>query len=131
MVFKLIDELVCLKKAHGLALVIYKVTKDFPKEESYGLTSQLRRAAVSVPANIAEGKSRGSDRDFIRFLLISRASLTEVRYLLLLSRDLQLLSMSQYEACEASSEEVSRVLSGVIAFLSRNLKVKRRRSSED
>ena len=123
--FQLIDELVVLKKAHLLAMEVYRATATFPKEEGYGLTSQLRRSAVSVPANIAEGKARGSDKDFLRILFIARASLSELRYLLVLSRDLELIPRARYDACEDKAEEVSRVLAGVMAFLGRTLKVKR------
>jgi len=130
MAFQLIEELVCLKKAHILVMMVFKVTKGFPKEEIYGLTGQMRRAAVSIAANIAEGKARGSDKDFVRFLIISRASLSELRYLLVLSKDLQLLSLPQYNTAEAAAEEMSRVLAGTITFLKKSLKLRRLRSSE-
>lgn len=70
------------KLADDLAVAVYQVTKLFPKEELYGLTSQLRRAAVSVASNIAEGSARESQKDYLHFLYIARASLTEVQYLL-------------------------------------------------
>ncbi len=77
------------EKSHRLTLQMYKITRSFPKEELYGLTSQIRRASVSVPTNIAEGCGRGSDADFKRFLQIAFGSASEVEYLLLLSTDLQ------------------------------------------
>ena len=68
------------KLADDLTVLIYQITKAFPKEELYGLTSQLRRAAASVPANIAEGSARGTNKDYLHFLFIARASLTEAHY---------------------------------------------------
>ncbi len=67
---------------------IYRVTRDFPKEEIYGLVSQMRRAAVSIPSNISEGAARGGDREFIQFLIIARGSLSELETQLIISNDL-------------------------------------------
>lgn len=77
------------KTAHDMVLLAYRVTRRFPDAEKYGLVSQLRRAATSVPTNIAEGAGRKSDRDFARFLRIAIGSTNEVEYLIRLSRDLQ------------------------------------------
>ena len=77
--FESFDKLLVWQRAHSLVLKLYVVTNTFPKEEIWGLTSQIRRAAVSVPSNIVEGKARGSRKDFKRFLLIARGSLEEVR----------------------------------------------------
>ena len=79
------------QKSHKLTLEIYKVTMGFPRDEIYGLTSQLRRCCSSIPANIAEGCGRNSDADFSRFLQISMGSATELEYHLLLSHDLGML----------------------------------------
>ena len=84
-------------KAHKIVLDIYSVTKMFPKAEIYGLTSQLRRAAVSIPTNIVEGSSRGSDKDFARFIQISIGSASETEYLLILCYDLKHLNENEYE----------------------------------
>jgi len=76
------------QRSHSLALAIYRLTKSFPSDEKFGLTSQLRRAAVSIPTNIAEGSKRKHNPEFARFLNIAEGSLAETEYLLLLSKDL-------------------------------------------
>lgn len=85
------EDLLVLQKAHELVLQIYKITKDFPSDERYRLIDQICRAASSVPTNIAEGKGRRTKKEFIQFLTISRGSVEEVKYLLLLSRDLSFI----------------------------------------
>lgn len=82
------EDLIVWQKAHALALRVYKFTKAFPKEELFGLTSQMRRAAVSVPANIAEGFSKKGNPDKARIMNISQASLEELRYYFILAKDL-------------------------------------------
>jgi four helix bundle protein len=84
------------KQSHELTLDIYKLTVNFPQCELYGLTSQIRRASASIPANIAEGCCRGSDLDFARFLHISMGSASELDYHLLLAHDLNYLQESAY-----------------------------------
>jgi four helix bundle protein len=101
------NDLIVWQKAHKLVLEIYKMTKGFPKEESFGLTSQIRRAAVSVPANIAEGFKRVGKADKLRFYNIAHASLTEVRYFLILSRDLE---YGNSVSIVNLSEEISKIL---------------------
>jgi four helix bundle protein len=101
------------RKAHRLTLEIYGVTKGFPREELYGLTKQLRSAAASVGTNIAEGCGR-SQGDFGRFLTISLGSATEVEYLLLLGRDLSLLSPASYLQLDERAREVKRMLFSLI-----------------
>lgn len=81
-------ELKAWQDAMELVKEIYRVTRDFPKEEIYGLVSQMRRAAVSIPSNIGEGAARGGDREFIQFLIIARGSLSELETQLLISNDL-------------------------------------------
>jgi len=81
-------DLLIWRKSHALVLSVYQLTIDFPKHETYGITSQLRRAAVSVPTNIAEGFKRRGNADTARFLNIAQASLEECRYLLILVNDL-------------------------------------------
>ncbi|MCB0284724.1 MAG: four helix bundle protein [Calditrichaeota bacterium] len=84
------------EKAHKFVINVYEETKKFPKEEVYGLTSQLRRAAASIPTNIVEGSSRGSNKDFSRFIQISIGSASESEYLLILCKDLKYLDGNQF-----------------------------------
>ena len=101
------------QKGHSLALKIYRLSSKFPSEERFGVTSQLRRAAVSVPTNIAEGSKRRTRQEYARFLNIAEGSTAEVEYLLMLSRDLG------YAASEAVTEglgevaEIARMLHGL------------------
>jgi len=84
-------------KARQLALEVYRTTKGFPREELYGLTSQLRRAAIAVVANIAEGSARRGRREFLQFCYVARGSSTEVETLLIIAKDLGWLSVHDYE----------------------------------
>ena len=95
------------RKAHALVLEVYRMTKALPKEELYGLSSQLRRAAVSVPANIAEGFRRRTRADKAKFYNIAHASLDEARYYLILAHDLGFFDSRNLEK---AAEEVSRML---------------------
>ena len=104
---KKFEDLVVWQKAHQLLLAIYKITRNFPKEEIFGLTSQFRRAAISVPANIAEGFKRPTIPDKLRLLNIAQGSLEEVRYYLILSRDLEYAETSLERE---DLEETSRLL---------------------
>ena len=112
--FESFDKLLVWQRAHSLVLKIYEVTNNFPKEEIWGLTSQIRRAAVSVPSNIVEGKARGSRKDFKRFLLIARGSLEEVKYQSLLAKELKFMNDEQYEEITVMIENVSRLFGGII-----------------
>jgi four helix bundle protein len=105
------------EKAHAFVSLLYKETANFPPEERYGLTSQVRRAAISVPTNIAEGCGRGSDADLARFVQISMGSASEVEYLLLLSRDLGFLSSESYERTNSEIVEIKRMLAGLLKTL--------------
>ena len=112
--FENFDKLLVWQRAHSLVLKIYEVTNNFPKEEIWGLTSQIRRSAVSVPSNIVEGKARGSRKDFKRFLLIARGSLEEVKYQSLLAKELKYMNDEQYEEITVMIEDVGRLLGGMI-----------------
>lgn len=104
---KSFKELIVWQKAHQFVLAIYKMTKSFPKEELFGLTSQFRRAAVSVPANIAEGYRKRGKADKARFLNISEGSLEECKYYLLLAED---LGYAKTDKENELAEEVSKLL---------------------
>ena len=105
------------EKSHHLALVIYRVTTTFPKEELFGLTSQIRRAAVSVPANLAEGCGRSGRLDRARFVQIAMGSASELQYHLLLVHDLRLLGAQEYKRLSAQVTEVKQMLSALIKKL--------------
>ena len=111
------SELEVWKQAHALALEIYKVTSLFPNSEMYGIVSQLRRASSSVAANIVEGQSRNTTKDYVHFLYNSRGSLEETRYFLLLSRNLNYLPAEEHQQIEAVATTVSKMLNGLIGSL--------------
>lgn len=115
-------ELAVWKKAYDLCLEIYRVTKGFPVEERYGLTSQLRRAAVSVPSNIAEGYGRKTTPDYIRTLYIAYGSLCEMETQALLSHDLHYVKDKEMNKVENDIGEVERMLKALIKSLEEKLK---------
>ena len=108
-------DLVAWRKAMILVVQIYRATRNFPKDELYGLTSQLRRAAVSVPSNIAEGQARYSRREFHHFLSNARGSLAEVETQIMLAADLAYLTSKDADTLLFKSAEVGRILNGLIA----------------
>ena len=110
-------ELIVWQRAHQVVLKIYKVTKSFPKEEMFGLTSQMRRASVSVAANIAEGCGRKTDADLRRFLIIALGSGNEVEYHLLLCHDLGIVRDSDYSSISLDLIEVKKMLNSFIRKL--------------
>ena len=113
---KKFEDLVVWQKAHQLVIKIYKLTKNYPKNEMFGLTSQFRRAAISVPANLAEGFKRVTLPDKLRFYNIAQGSLEEVRYYLILSQDLE---YAQTTDLMEDLEEVSRLLEAFMKSLKR------------
>ena len=110
-------ELNVWKKAHQLTLKTYKATTTFPRDEIYGLTSQIRRSAVSIPANIAEGCGRNGDAELARFLQIAMGSASELEYHFLLARDLNLLNTSNYDQLTNEVIDVKRMLTSFIKKL--------------
>ena len=104
-------------KAHALTLMIYEHTKMFPREELYGLTSQMRRAAASVPTNVAEGCGRGGNIELARFMTIAEGSGSELSYLLILARDLKFLSDVVANELMEKTTEVCRMLAAYSAKL--------------
>jgi four helix bundle protein len=105
------------QKAYDLCLEVYRTTKIFPTEEKYGLTSQLRRAAVSVPSNIAEGYGRKTTPDYIRSLYIAYGSICEVETQLLLAKDLTYIAQKDIKKIEEDIREVERMLKALIKAL--------------
>jgi four helix bundle protein len=105
------------QKAMDLVVLLYEYSKLFPKEELYGLTSQLRRAAVSIPSNIAEGQGRRSTKDFLNFLSISKGSLFELETQVEIARRLGYLPAIRHEELKELGQTVGRLLSGLIRAL--------------
>ena len=100
-------------KAHQLTLTIYQCTRAFPRDEIYGLTSQIRRASASIGANIAEGCGRRSDPEMKRFVQIARGSANELEYHLVLARDLGFLAVDDFKDLEAKTLEIQRMLASL------------------
>ena len=113
--------IVAWQKADDLAVRVYEFTKSLPKSEIYGLTAQMRRAAVSVAANIAEGSSRASLKDYVCFLSIAKSSLVEVEYYLHLCHRLGYLNNDDYNSINRMQEEASKVLHGLIQHIQRQV----------
>ncbi|HLB66068.1 MAG TPA: four helix bundle protein [Candidatus Saccharimonadales bacterium] len=107
-------DLTTWQKAHSLVLMIYKATENFPKQEQFGLTSQLRRAAVSITSNIAEGFSRQTTADKAHFYDMALGSCTEAQNQLMLARDLKFLSVNAFKTMADLSVEVHKLLNGLI-----------------
>ena len=105
------------QKAYTLTLAVYKATADFPRHEQFGLTSQLRRAAASVPANLAEGCGRSGEAELARFSNIAMGSASELECHLMLARDLSFLKPAEYECLANDVTEVKRMLTSFIQKL--------------
>jgi four helix bundle protein len=112
-------KLIVWQKAHQLVLLIYKLSEKFPKQEMFGLTSQMWRAIVSVPANMAEGYAAGGKGQFGRFLDIAQGSLAEVEYYLILALDLKYINQPEYDQTEALRSETGFLLYRLIESLHR------------
>jgi four helix bundle protein len=107
------EDLTVWQKAVALALLVYSITKSFPRDELYGMVSQTRRAAVSVASNIAEGKGRASDPDLLRFLATARGSLFELRTQFVIAKGLEYLDTPKYNQLNSAIEEVGRLINGL------------------
>ncbi len=110
-------KLVVWQKSHQLTLDIYQITSSYPKEEMFGLVSQMRRASGSIPTNIAEGCGRNSDKDFCRFLVIAFGSTNELEYQIILSTDLNFIERQRSQELLFQVEEVRKMLSAFIRKL--------------
>lgn len=108
------EKLDAYKISRELAVTLYRETRGFSSEERFGLSSQIRRAAVSIPANIAEGAGRRTKREFVRFLGDARGSSAELRVLLEIAKDTGEMKSASYEACRSVIDRVSSMLSGLI-----------------
>lgn len=117
MKYKLLEEIQVFKDSHLLTLKVFKITGLFPKTEMYGLISQLRRAASSIPANIAEGYGRRSTKELIQYLYNARGSCSEIQYHILLSRDLGFVSPKEYEELKDGYDQIGKQLNGWINSL--------------
>lgn len=122
------NNILAWQKSDDLAVAIYEATRFFPKEEVYALTSQIRRAAYSVPANIAEGSSRNSLKDYLHFLYIARGSMSEIAYFIHLSRRLRYFEEEIHSRLAKQADEASRVLTGLIGAVEKEAAGKTRSS---
>ncbi len=114
-----VEDLEVFKKAHLLTLNIYRITKGFPADEKYGLISQMRRAAASIPANLMEGGYRLHRKEFRQFVGISKGSTGEIKYYLFLANDLKYFSNEEYLQLKNETEEISKMLNGLANTLNK------------
>jgi four helix bundle protein len=114
-----VEDLEVFKMAHRVVLEVYRLTQRFPVEERFGLASQLRRAAASVPANLSEGAARIGSAEFRRFAGIARGSVAEASYHLLLAKDLGYVDSRDYRAIRSDCNKIARMLTRLIRSLSR------------
>jgi four helix bundle protein len=110
-------ELKVWQKAHELTLAVYQITANFPREELYGLTAQLRRAGSSIAANLAEGCGRNGDAELARFCSMAMGSASELEYHLLLAHDLKLIQTKDYDALDQRAVELKRMLTALLQKL--------------
>lgn len=110
-------DLIAWQKAMDLVVAVYRATEPYPQREVFGLTNQSRRAAVSIPSNIAEGQGRGTAKDYVHFLHIARGSLQELETQLILAQRLGFLLDPEVQSLLCQSDEVSRIVSGLMRAL--------------
>jgi four helix bundle protein len=103
--------------AIDLSLTIYKLTADFPKHEIYGMTTQMRRASVSIASNIAEGSARGTRKDFRQFVLIAKGSICELQTQLCIARRLDYADSERFSFAEQQAQDIAQMLSGLSKYL--------------
>lgn len=121
MTIKIYRDLIVWQKSMSMVQLIYTLTKKFPDSEKYGMTSQLRRAAVSIPTNIAEGYGRQSTKDYIRFLLIARGSLYELQTELEISNNLNFVDKNTFDKAYKNTREIEAMLQSLISKLKRTI----------
>lgn len=117
-----VEDLEVFKKAHQLTLKIYKISENFPKSEIYGLVSQMRRSAVSICANLLEGSNRLNRPEYRQFVGIARGSSGELKYHIMLAKDLGYISENDYASLRGDLDETSKMLLGLAASLSSHKK---------
>ena len=110
-------DLIAWRKAYKFTLNIYYATKSYPREELFGITSQMRRAASSIPANLAEGSMYNSAKEFKRYINIARGSMAELEVWLLLSRDLKYIDNEQFSGLSNDLDEIGKLLNGLLKSL--------------
>lgn len=110
-------DLLVWQKSYALTIKVYDVTSGFPAHETYGISSQMRRAAISIPSNIAEGYGRGYTAEYIRFAGVAYGSLSELQTQLMLARDLDYMESEYYDALSSGYDEVERMLAALIRSL--------------
>jgi four helix bundle protein len=120
MFMKDFKKLVVWQKAHELVLLVYRLTKKFPKEERFNLIDQMRRAATSIATNIAEGCGKYSQKDFVAYLQVSQGSSQEIEYLTILSKDLEYLTSEEFDDLNSRINEVKAMLIGLIQKVRRD-----------
>ena len=111
---KAIEDLDVFKKAHDVTLSIYGITSQYPKEETYGLVSQMRRAALSINSNLIEGGARNTSGELKQFIGIARGSAAELKYQIMLSKDLKLVEATKAKLLEEEIENIRKMLTGLI-----------------
>jgi four helix bundle protein len=116
-VIKSFEDLLVWKKAHNIVLIIYKLLEKFPKEEKYRIIDQLARAVISIPTNIVEGFGRYTSKDYVHFLIIARGSVSEVKYLVLLSKDLKYVTFTEYDELKKELDDIGKMINGLINSL--------------
>lgn len=109
-------ELDVWKKSIDFVTKLYKETVDFPKQEAYGITNQIRRAAISIPSNIAEGAARDSNKEYIRFLYIALGSIAEIETQLIIANNLHYFDDESFNKLEEDRDEIARMLYGLIRY---------------
>ena len=115
------QDLIVWQKSVLLVTDIYTITKTFPQDERFGITSQLNRAAVSIPTNIAEGWGRETSKNYLQFLRISRGSIMEVQTLLIISKNLNYISEEKFDILRNKTEEVGKILQGLIKSINEKI----------
>lgn len=116
-------DLIVWQKSIALVTSIYELSKTFPSEEKFGVVSQLNRAAVSIPSNIAEGWGRESSKNYLQFLKIARGSVMETETLLVISKNLNFINDTQFSSIINEVEEVSKILQGLINSIQQKIKL--------